>query len=72
METTTDRQNRLTRESDQPDRGYTSPRVNISETNEEYLLEVEMPGVTKEGLEVLVDGNELTIIVRRKSAPPTG
>jgi len=41
------------------------PRVNIVEDKEAYRLEAEMPGVNKEGLEVVLDGNELTIIGRR-------
>jgi len=41
------------------------PPVNITARNDEYLLEVEMPGVNKEGLEISVEGNELTIVGRR-------
>jgi len=41
------------------------PQVNIVETKEGYSLEAEMPGVSKDGLEVLLEGNELTIIGRR-------
>lgn len=41
------------------------PRVDIVETKDAYRLEAEMPGVNKEGLEVLLDGTELTIIGRR-------
>jgi len=41
------------------------PQVNIVETKEAYLLEAEMPGVGKDGLEVLLEGNELTIVGRR-------
>ena len=39
--------------------------VNIFETKDGYLLEAEMPGVDKEGLEVTVEGNEITIVGRR-------
>jgi len=48
---------------------YLAPRVNIVEDKDAYRLEAEMPGVNKEGLEVVLDGNELTIIGRR--APTT-
>jgi len=48
---------------------YLVPRVNIFEDKDAYRLEAEMPGVNKEGLEVVLDGNELTIIGRR--APST-
>jgi HSP20 family protein len=47
------------------DRVYLSPRVDIIETKDSYLLEAEMPGVTKDGLEILLENNELTIIGRR-------
>ena len=43
------------------------PVVNIVETKDGYLLEAEMPGVGKAGLEILLEGNELTIIGRRTS-----
>jgi len=41
------------------------PPVNITAKNDEYLLEIEMPGVNKEGLEISVEGNELTIVGKR-------
>jgi len=41
------------------------PPVNITAKHDEYLLEVEMPGVNKEGLEISVEGNELTMVGRR-------
>ncbi len=43
-----------------------APEVNIFETDEGYVLEADMPGVNKEGLEVSVEGNELTIVGRRQ------
>ena len=45
---------------------YVSPRVNILETTDGYVLEAEMPGVTKDGLEILLDNNELTFIGHRE------
>jgi HSP20 family protein len=45
---------------------YTSPTVNLSESKDVYLLEAEMPGVNKDGLEVLLEGNELTIVGHRQ------
>jgi HSP20 family protein len=39
--------------------------VNIVEEKDGYMLEAEMPGVSKGGLEVLLEGNELTIVGRR-------
>jgi len=46
-------------------RGWLQPQVNIVETKDGYVLEAEMPGVNKDGLEVLLEGNELTIVGRR-------
>jgi len=59
-------------ETDQLERVYVAPPANISATENEYLLEVEMPGVDKSGLELTVEGNELTIIGRRKKETPEG
>ena len=42
-----------------------APEVNIYETKEAYVLEAEMPGVSKDGLEITLEGNELTITGRR-------
>ena len=50
----------------QPAREYVSPEVNIFETNDGYVLEAEMPGVSKEGLEITLEGNEMTLVGRRK------
>ena len=52
------------------ERGYLVPQVNIAETKDSLILEAEMPGVSKEGLEVLLDGNELTIVGRRQTGVP--
>lgn len=46
-------------------RGWLHPQVNVVDTKDAYRLEAEMPGVSKDGLEVLLEGNELTIIGRR-------
>lgn len=45
-------------------RAETAPDVNIYENKEGYLLEAEMPGVNKDGLEITLEGHELTIIGR--------
>ena len=47
-------------------RGYLYPQVNITETKDAYLLEADMPGVRKDGLEVLLEDNELTLIGHRQ------
>ena len=45
-----------------------SPEVNIFETPEGYMLEGEMPGVTRDGLEITLEGNTLTIVGHRNEA----
>ncbi len=54
------------------DRDFIIPPANISANDNEYLVEVEMPGVDKSGLEITVEGNELTITGRRKEDTPQG
>lgn len=44
---------------------YVTPEVNIFETKEGYVVEAEMPGVSKEGLEITLEGNEITIVGHR-------
>jgi HSP20 family protein len=47
------------------DRPFTAPDVNIYETDDGYVLQAEMPGVTKQGLEITLEGNTLTFVGRR-------
>lgn len=49
----------------QREREFYVPPVNIFETNDHFVLEADLPGVTKDGLEITVEDNELTIIGRR-------
>ena len=51
---------------------YLLPEVNIFEERDGYTLEAEMPGVPKEGLEVLLEANELTIIGHRQRPTVNG
>jgi len=51
---------------------YVLPEVNIFEEKDGYTLEAEMPGVSKEGLEVLLEGNELTIVGHRQRTTGPG
>lgn len=44
---------------------FVSPEVNICETKDGYVLQAEMPGVNKEGLEITLEGNEITIVGHR-------
>ena len=57
-----------------PDRAqeFVSPEVNIFETKDGYVLQAEMPGVGKDGLEITLEGNELTIVGHRELAPLSG
>lgn len=41
------------------------PNVNILENKDSYILQAEMPGVNKDGLNITLEGNELTIEGRR-------
>jgi HSP20 family protein len=51
---------------------YVAPEVNIFETKDGYVVEAEMAGVNKEGLEISVEGNELTIVGHRNSERVNG
>src|SRR2546430_17489526 len=44
---------------------FVAPAASVIEDGDAYLLNVEMPGVNKEGLEISVENNELTIVGRR-------
>ena|SRR5208282_299613 len=54
------------------DQEFVVPVVNIFETPDGYALEAEMPGVNKGGLEITLEGNEITIIGRRATEPVNG
>jgi len=47
-----------------------TPLANILETPDGYVVEAEMPGVNREGLEVTVENGEL-VIVGHRSEPST-
>ncbi len=51
---------------------FVVPVVNIFETRDGYALEAEMPGVNKGGLEITLEGNEITILGRRATEPVNG
>ena len=72
MTTIANAENRATQTNDAGaiERGYLVPQVNIVETKDSLILETEMPGVSKQGLEVLLEGNELTIVGRRQTGVP--
>jgi len=41
---------------------FAAPDVNIYETEQGFVLQAEMPGVMKNGLEVTLEGNALTFV----------
>src|SRR5881296_1059199 len=61
--------NTLVRENRDGNRTQTEqfavPSASVIEAADGYTLEIEMPGVNKDGLEVSVENNELTIVGRR-------
>ena len=61
--------NTLTRETRESDRGqaeqFITPPASFTEIADGYMLQIEMPAVKKDGLEISVENNELTIIGRR-------
>ena len=61
--------NMLIRENRDADRTHTeqfvAPPSSVIEAGDGYTLELEMPGVTKDGLDISVENNELMIIGRR-------
>ncbi|HYE29813.1 MAG TPA: Hsp20/alpha crystallin family protein [Methylomirabilota bacterium] len=62
--------NRVAQNGGHEQRRYAAPSVNITETKDAYQLEAEMPGVSKDGLEVLLENNELTIVGHRGAYAP--
>jgi HSP20 family protein len=61
--------NALTRENRDADGTQTEqfvvPPASVIEAGDGYTLELEMPGVAKDGLDISVENNELTIVGRR-------
>jgi len=51
---------------------FIAPVATVLENTDGYTLEVEMPGVTKESLEMWVENNELTILGRRSTPSVEG
>ena len=51
--------------SQQTQERFVAPMATVLENGDGYTLQVEMPGVNKEGLEMWVENNELTIVGRR-------
>ena len=70
MNTTAQREPRVNERAVQQE--YVAPEVNIFETKDGYILEAEMPGVSKSGLEITLEGNEITITGHRHHETSSG
>src|SRR5215467_8126853 len=61
--------NTLTRETRESGRTQVEqsimPPASVTEIADGYVLEIEMPGVKKDGLDISAENNELTIVGRR-------
>lgn len=51
---------------------YVTPAVNIYETKDGYVLEAEMPGVNKDGLEITLEGHAITLTGRPENDVVSG
>lgn len=51
---------------------YVRPFANVSETPDGYLVEAELPGVGKDGVEVTLENDELTVVGRRAQGAAPG
>lgn len=47
---------------------YNSPRVDVSENTDSYLLEMELPGRTEEDVNIELDQDKLTIASKEKGS----
>ena len=59
------RENRSSNGDRQATEQFIAPAATVLENSDGYTLEVEMPGVSKDNLEMWVENNELTILGRR-------
>jgi len=64
------KENPTRRDGNASERNYLAPEVNIFETKDGFVLEAEMPGVNKDGLEVTLEGNTLTLVGHRNDEFP--
>lgn len=55
-----------------PRPSYLTPLTNVFESKDGYVLEAELPGVNKEGLQITVADGELTIVGRRAAVETRG
>jgi len=70
MNTTLEHKPAATAQTARPVRRFITPEVNIFENSEGWTLQAEMPGVSKEGLEVTLEAHELTIVGHKHVEQP--
>ena len=51
---------------------FITPPASVIETGDGYTLELEMPGVSKDGLDISIENNELSIVGRRSNPATEG
>ena len=51
-------------------RRYVRPAASITETADGFVVQVEMPGVNRQGLEITFENNELTLVGHRVPTAP--
>lgn len=56
----------------QHETGPWTPPIDIYETEDRYVISAEVPGVTREALDVAMDGNRLTLSGSRSAAATGG
>lgn len=49
---------------------FRAPRINITEAKDRYVLTADLPGVDKAGVEITLEGQELTLVGRRQTPRP--
>jgi HSP20 family protein len=62
---TTVRENQNGNAGQRQSENYLAPAASVLEAGDGYTVQVEMPGVNKEGLEISIENNELTLTGRR-------
>jgi HSP20 family protein len=72
MKTLTQKDSRPTNGDRTQARQYLVPDVNIYEIKDGYVLEAEMPGVNKDGLEITLEGHQITLTGRRANEVVSG
>ncbi len=53
------------RQNQKPTQRYVRPLANVAESENGFVVQVEMPGVKKDGVEITFENGELTLVGRR-------